>query len=225
MLFQVQPCLSKNEFRELLVATRDCNPERHGPRFCRVSKEDTRSRNIRELLSQGPLITYQYYLSLLAPSSVIEVKASTIPQAGLGVFVKENLQMSRNESLLSSTLFGLPLEISKSDYEELVQRGYPSILRGYRKRFIIIGPLSLVNHSCRAPLQISLLESPSEIAEEFLGMPTVHLIARKELSILEGSEVFVLWWYRKTGEISSVWRCVCVQALRWKKRTKGWRSR
>lgn len=187
MLFQGQPCLSKNEFRELLVATRDCNPERHGPRFCRVSKEDTRSRNIRELVS----ITYQYYLSLLAPTSLMEVKASTIPRAGLGVFLKENLPLSRNESLLSSTLFGLPLELSKSDYEELVQCGYPSILCGYRKRFIIIGPLSLVNHSCRAPLQISLLESPSDIAEEFLGMPTVHLIARKELSILKGSEVFV----------------------------------
>lgn len=186
-LFQARPLLSKEEFRELLVSTRDCSPERHGPRFCRVSKQDTRARNIRELVS----ITYQYYQTLLAPTSALEVKTSTITGAGLGVFVKENLQLSRNESLLPSALFGLPLELSKSDYEELLQSGYPSILRGYRKRFIIIGPLSLVNHSCRAPLQISLSESPVDIAEEFLGMSTVQVIARKELSIQKGSEVFV----------------------------------
>lgn len=186
-LFQGQPCLSKVDFRELLFSTRDCHPQRHGPRFCRVSKEDTRAKNIRELIS----ITYQYYLSLLAPTSILEVRNSTITRAGLGVFLKENHQLSRNEGLLASTLFGFPLELSKGDYDELLESGYPSILRGYRKRFIIIGPLSLVNHSCRAPLQFSLAESPVDMAEEFLGMPTVQLTARKELSILRGSEVFV----------------------------------
>lgn len=61
---------------------------------------------------------------------------------------------------------------SQSNHEELLQSGYPSILRGYRKR-LLIGPISLLNQACRAPLQIQLSLELPDIAGEFTGIRKV----------------------------------------------------
>ena len=139
LLQRNQSTLAKAEFREILFSDRDCNPERHGPSFCRLSHQKSRERHIGTLVS----ITYQYYLALFAPTSDIEVRTSTITSVSLGVFLKRILNADRDDGILSSSLFGLPLEISKDGYEELLNSSYPSILGGYRK--LNCRPLNRVN--------------------------------------------------------------------------------
>lgn len=152
-------------------------------------------------------ITYRYYELLLSPKSPVEVRPSTITGGGLGLFARDIHEEGdarsssststadyyrHDELVLSSVLWGVALDIENEVYETLVDSHYPSLLCGYRgKRFIIAGPLSLVNHACRSPLCFTNPRQTvyPELPEEFSGIPAIRLVARRDFSLDSGQEI------------------------------------
>lgn len=191
--FQKLPLLDKKDFREELWRCPDTIPDVYGPRFCRLKSRASRERNQRELVS----ISYQYYLVLLSPISIIEVRPSNVSNGGLGIFLRGGeamLSFQHDDFVFPSVLWGLALDVDIEDYELLVDSNYPSLLDGHRaKRYIIAGPLALVNHACKSELCFT---SPrrsidTELPEEFAGIPTIRLIARRDTRLESGKELFV----------------------------------
>lgn len=200
---QRSPHLDKTSFREFLFSCEDALPDVYGPRFCRLKNRASKERNQRELVC----ICYRYYEVLLSPLSPVEVRPSNIANGGLGLFLRsaeEDLttststctftSFSHDDLVLSSVLWGLALEVDSDDYETLVDSKYPSLLCGYRgKRYIIAGPLSMVNHACKSPLCFT---SPRqvidpELPEEFANIPAIRLLSRRDVSLEPGKEIFV----------------------------------
>jgi len=150
-LFQTRSeVLTRKEFRLALLESK-ADPRCFGPRFCRLSSRLSRERNIRELIS----IAYRYYLALLSSQSPVEVRRSS-SIGGLGIFLKQSINISCEELFLEHIIFGLALELSDEEYEELHRCGYPSLIAGYRKQYLLAGPLALINHSCSAPACFSV---------------------------------------------------------------------
>lgn len=205
---QRSPHLEKASFREFLFSCEDALPDVFGPRFCRLKNRASKERNQRELVC----VCYRYYEVLLSPLSPIEVRPSNIENGGLGLFLRKSgeeehstkstssssssssTSYSHDDLVLSSVLWGIALELNSDDYETLVDSNYPSLLCGYRgKRFIIAGPLSVANHACRSPLCFT---SPRqvidpELPEEFANIPAIRLLARRDVSLEAGKEIFV----------------------------------
>ena len=214
--------LDKSTYRDYLFNLPDATPQCYGPRFCRVKNRSTRERSLRELIS----ITYRYYEALLSPLSPIEVRQSTLPTGGLGIFLKKTttLKLKHDQLLLPKVFWGLALEINEDDYETLVDSNYPSLLCGYRKkRYIIAGPIALVNHACKSSLCFTLprrLIEPEILPEEFQDIPSVRALARRDVELLAGSELFVDYFSKYSVGDSTVnvfgedCRCPCCSRVK-----------
>lgn len=201
-LFSECDQLDKQKFALLLDGCSDSCPEKYGPAFCRRLK-DKRSnrRNVRELIT----VSYQYYLALLSPSAPVYVARRT--SVGLGVFVKRATNISKGAAPFGGMhTYGFALELGPRDDGELVEAGYPSLMRGYRKRYMLIGPLSLLNHSCGAPMQLQLSPSPERppkqvLPEEFAGLPAVQIVALRSLDLQVGQELTYDYFCGVTGAV------------------------
>ena len=182
--FQHQ-ALDRTAFRELLVALAD--PRLCGPRYCRTGHRATIQRSTRELVAAA----YRFYRALLHPDSRLDVRRSDVAVGGLGLFARSDLQLQRGQYSPWPELFGLALTISRAEFQALVEAGYPSLLGGPRRRCLLVGPLSLVNHECSSSLCLDKLVACAGTSEEFGEAFRIGVVARRELKIAASSELLV----------------------------------
>lgn len=160
--------LDQEEFRKIVRELR--NPSSYGPNHCRGSSESAK-RNCRELLS----VIYIYYLKLLHPSSKVYVADSKMEGTGLGIFLREPVRVPIVGFLLPYDLFGVVNEVDPKLKEELDKKNYPSLYKNQTKQGILVGPISLLNHSCGANLTFA--SSNVTLEEEFKSLATIGVRA------------------------------------------------
>ncbi len=217
--------LTRAEFASLVKQR--ANPMKYGPSFCRRKRsEATNSRNTNDMLAA----LYRYHAAVLAPSSPICTKESKA--AGLGIFLRtgggRKGTAKQGTPLLEEHLFGTLFELtSKEEVEQLRSEGYPSLLEVPQKMkrqskgstspnekteakvYAVCGPLSLVNHDCRAPLRFTLPRSmmPREEGKEFHGLQAIYAqpVAERGFRGTEGEELSVTY----SGSTSFQGGCRC----------------
>lgn len=128
--------LDKEGFKEKIQT--QTNLKIYLPNSCR-GKDPLNKWNRREFIT----VLFAYYLLLLHKDSNIEVKA-TIDR---GLFLKEDIVARKY--LPINYLFGVWV-----DFKDLDEKGYPSLFEDEQKEIsgIVLGSLSLVNHSCESSL-------------------------------------------------------------------------
>ena len=144
---------------------------------------ESRKRNIRDLTC----ICYQYYLQLLAPTSPVYVGKSNC--GGLGLFTKKKTSIANGKVLLADTIWGLLFEVTEEDFVELKNDGYISLYEDTGK-YVVCGPLSLVNHCCDHNLGFTKKLDSKSPAEEFDGIPILHIKnCYKTMSLQKNDEI------------------------------------
>lgn len=153
--FEREPALDVAGFRQLVKKL--ANPQKWGPSFCRGQRRGksakTAKRNTNDMLA----VLWRYYEALLHPGSPICV-AESETVGGLGVFARRQRSAAvkaEGDVLLESHLWGVVFEVNEEGFAQLQGCHYPSLYQG-RHAYIMGGPLSLVNHECKAPLAFSL---------------------------------------------------------------------
>lgn len=123
-----------------------------------LSTEQFKKKFTRELLSKVPSLKpfvkqksildqwYNYYQELLHFDSPIKVKISDY---GLGIFSKHKVHFNDGDKIFKKQLFGELVEIEEDDFSKLSNASYPSLYACSSKHYILIGPLSLINHRCK----------------------------------------------------------------------------
>jgi len=212
--------LTREEFAALVK--QQANPSKYGPSFCRRKRsEATNARNTNDMLAA----LYRYHAALLAPASPICTKESKA--AGLGIFLRtggRKVAAKQGTPLLEEHLFGTLFELTcKEEVEQLRDEGYPSLLEAPQKMkkrtspnekteakvYAVCGPLSLVNHDCRAALRFTLPRSmmPREEGKEFHGLQAIYAQPVEERGFrgTEGEELSVIY----SGSTSFQGGCRC----------------
>ena len=93
-------------------------------------------------------VLWRYYLALLHPESLVEVKASSF--GGLGLFSRNELRLPEGV-ILPTFIWGPVWCVDIDDFEDLKKKKYPSLYRNG----VMGGPLSLINHSCAASMHFT----------------------------------------------------------------------
>lgn len=153
-------------FKELV--TKEANPLKFGPSFCRRKSEKTTSRNIQDLM----LVIWKYYQALLHPSSPVYVAKSAL--GGLGLFLRRDVERASKKGgaliPFGVDLWGVLFEIPEEEFTSLQELHYPSL---YNTHMIMGGPVSLMNHRCKARLRFTGAKQVH--LEEFQGMKAVYV--------------------------------------------------
>src|SRR5690606_5331424 len=105
-----------------VMVQKHANIKKYGPSYCRGSakSEKTHKRNTSELLS----VLWLYYCQLLHPDSPLEVRPS--PTGGLGIYLKNNLEVEEGKILLKENLWGVACLLDNEDFTTLIEEKYPS---------------------------------------------------------------------------------------------------
>lgn len=69
---------------------------------------------------------------------------------GFGLLVKETIRLQSNSELPG--LKGQLIRVDLATFNRLQQRGYRSLVSFGKRRGVLIGPVSLLNHSCKETL-------------------------------------------------------------------------
>jgi hypothetical protein len=82
--------------------------------------------------------------------SLAPVQVKSFPRYGLGLCAKGELvlQSKGNQSTIPS-LTGQLVHVKSKKFEKLSAAGYRSLLSGNGRQGVLIGPVSLLNHSCK----------------------------------------------------------------------------
>jgi hypothetical protein len=180
-LFAKQP-LYPDSFRALV--REKANPAMWGPSFCRKGRrpEATVRRSTNDLLA----VAFRYYEALLHPDSPVYV-AESKRSGGLGLFAKGVVKVTAGQAFAPSHIFGVLFGVTDEHFTALEAAKYPSLYCDDAMPGIFYGPLSLVNHECKAPLRFSL---PRKIdayragegvtLEEFHHLPAIYARSSEE---------------------------------------------
>ena len=141
-------------------------------------------------------ICWFYYNLLLEPTLPFRVKESAV--GGVGLFWKQSGELILDEKLVTptalSSLVGFLIEVPDDIFSELQLLNYPSL---YGENFILIGPLSLINHQCKALFGFSSPLQKSDFVL-FLNIPVVKLRLISEAhEVVEGTEIFAQYSHEK----------------------------
>lgn len=102
-----------------------------------------RNRDQRTLLAAACWLWYKELT--LAP-----VQVKSFPRYGLGLCAsgKLVLESHSNQSIIPK-LSGQLVRVKSKNFENLSSAGYRSLLRSHGRQGVLIGPVSLLNHSCK----------------------------------------------------------------------------
>jgi hypothetical protein len=184
---------SRIQFRKLITPV----ISRGGPRGTRGKVYSKTKRS--ELIS----ICWWYFQQLFAEQLPYEVGTSEL--GGVGIFWKKTgkLVCADNGTVESLTqLVGFIIYIVEEDFEILLSHNYPSL---YRNNYILIGPLSLVNHHCQSSLGFTTETRRHQIAEfaDICMVQLRFLEVDTAVESVEGAEILV-----KYSNEKPVW-CTC----------------
>jgi hypothetical protein len=146
------PPLDPARFRALVK--KEANPAKWGPSFCRKGRGRPES-TVRRITSDMLVVAWRYYEALLHPASPIYV-AESRHASGLGLFATRTSRVAVGRAFAPAQLFGICFGVTEEHFDALKSVGYPSLYWNDAMPSILYGPLSLVNHECKAPLRFSL---------------------------------------------------------------------
>ena len=82
--------------------------------------------------------------------SLAPVQVKAFPRYGLGLCAKDKLILESNGKQSSiPSLTGQLVRVKVKTFDKLCASGYRSLLRGRGQQGVLIGPISLLNHSCK----------------------------------------------------------------------------
>jgi hypothetical protein len=198
-LFTEAP-LDRASFRALV--RRKANPAKWGPSFCRKWRSKS-EHTVRRMTSDMLAVVWRYYEMLLHPDSSVYVAASE-RTGGLGLFARRSARLKAGGALFSTHLFGICFGLTEEHFGALEAVSYPSLYRDS----ILYGPLSLVNHECKAPLRFSLPRkvdadrprgAQETIAlEEFHQLPAVYARSIRDACQVEPDQEITVDYFNVT---------------------------
>ena len=153
------------------------------------------SRTARRLERDSLAVLWRYYCCILDPQSPIRIAPSG---GGLGLFARRRLV-----DPLPKELFGAIAGVEDNDFDVLVEGGYPSLYQTGGVSGILFGPMSLVNHSCRANFRFSNLISRGR-PDGFDGFGIIRLKSKKKSGFAENEQILVNYGMRKRN-----FQCEC----------------
>jgi hypothetical protein len=184
---------SRTQFRKIITPV----ISRSGPRGTRGKVFSKFKRS--DLIS----ICWWYYQHLFAEELPYQVRPSEL--GGVGLFWKKTGQLvsADNGTVESlSQIVGFTIYVAEEDFNILLSHNYPSL---YRNNYILIGPLSLVNHHCQSPLGFTAATG-RHLIPEFEGIRMVQLRVHEvdsEVESVQDAEILA-----KYSEEKPVW-CTC----------------
>lgn len=141
-LFWTHPLRIRKEFNLVFKQAFD---NEFWTRFASNCFRGARHRNHRILLAAACWLWYREL-------SLAPVQVKSFPRYGLGLCAKGRLILESNGSNQSSTipsLSGQLVHIKGKQFDKLNASGYRSLLKGHGQQGVLIGPISLLNHSCK----------------------------------------------------------------------------
>ena len=164
-----------------------------------VRRNSKTAKKIRKEFLRELFIFYQYTLS---PKLSFHLRHSDY---GLGIFARKSI-INRNE------LWGLLLHVNDWVGKELKEVNYFSLCpSSSSSSYIMIGPLSLVNHSCNARFSFTAPQKNhlKELDDWFLGFNAIYLSCEQDfIPVKKRQEIFAL--YNKT-ELNFECKCTAVK--------------
>jgi len=116
------------------------------PTECR-GKSSTSRRNLRYFAR------LLYYYWTITCSKDLPYCTKYYPKKGLGIEWKSNLVLKKGTYCYK--IIGFRHNIPLKHFKKLEQRMHPSLIEFYSTHSVFWGPLSLINHDCKSPLQFS----------------------------------------------------------------------
>jgi hypothetical protein len=113
---------------------------------------------------------------------------------GFGLFARAALTVRRGGLFESDELFGILASVPQELFDQLKDKQFPSLFKDNREQGIVIGLLSLVNHSCCSPL--SFFRGSRMFA---VGTRTVEINQGEEITIRYANRSD-LWFECQCGE-------------------------
>ncbi len=181
--------LTKREFISFVKEYAPLN--KWGPRFCRQkTSADSKKRRLSSVAYEIISVSFVYYQMLF--TGPLRVQESSL--GGLGVFMQEKqLTITSGDRILPQYLWGACVEILEEDYDELHENAYPSLYEARGCNYILVGPLSLVNHSCGSTNYFTqpCSKHHHQQIEEFDGISFVYVrvTGEDDYSLKHGDEI------------------------------------
>lgn len=161
------------------------------------------SRTAQRLERDSLAVLWRYYCCILDPRSPIRIGPSG---RGLGLFARKRLDSGK----LPKELFGAVASVSNSDFDSLIDAGYPSLYQSASEGGILFGPMSSVNHSCSASFRFSnLIPRGRPDGFDGFGIIRLKLKNRKVDFVPENEQIMVNYGMRKRN-----FECECNECRR-----------
>jgi hypothetical protein len=161
----------RKEFRDFI----DPIIIKYGPRSIRGS-----TPRCRQYRTEFVTICWKYFNLLFHEDLYYQVGESETGGVGLFWTRSDEIPIKANGGLGTlETIVGFLIYLTEDDFEFLRKGGYPSL---FGQNYLMIGPLSLVNHNCKSPFAFT--DSKRNYSnEEFEGLLMVQL---KVIEFTEG---------------------------------------
>lgn len=191
--FEAAPSgLDIGAFKELLMA--HARPDVWAPRKTRGSPSTTPACKSRQVWLMARALRDRYYPPLLDLESSLFAVRPSLRHGGFGLFARRTVILL-DGSVVPGGMIGLLHPVSRDDWERLTRVGYPSRYSDGKVDGIMVGPLSVVNHSCDSAIVFRTSRQPRSGPK---SPYIIEAVARKLVILAPGAELLVhygeLWF-------------------------------